>query len=388
MMLLSLCVSQGYDVVCAHVNYRMRPTSDGEEEMVRDFCAAHGVPVRCLHPVQTEKDNFQKWAREARYDFYKDLCEEFKCDALLLGHQLDDHLENYLMSLERKSRSWYYGIPYRTYHHSMEILRPLINFRKKETRQFCLDNGVPFHDDESNASDKYTRNRIRHSLVEPADDEQIRKWLREIDDLNEKQEELLHMYEEKYGFHKPISFADFRKEEDQNTLLRWYICSYDHQFSYSEDGISEMVRVITSSRKNGFYQLHDGYELVYEYGKFYVWRPEEKYCYKLNEIEFIKTPYFEITDSGRIIEGVTVSKDDFPLTIRPYEHSDEIELRLGHKKVNRFMIDRKISRQKRHLWPVIVNREGRVIFVQGVGCDVLHYSVKPNMFMIELLNNK
>ncbi len=388
MMLLSLCVEQGYRVMVAHVNYRMRTTSDMEEEMVKDYCARHGVEVRCLHPLQTEKDNFQKWAREARYDFYKDLCDWYGCDALLLGHQLDDHLENYLMSMERKSHGWYYGIPYRAYHHGMVILRPLINYRKKETRQYCLDNSVPFHDDESNATDKYMRNRIRHTLVEPAGDQQIRTWLREIDELNEKQEELLHYFEEKYGFHEPIKISEFRKEENKNMLLRWFIYSYDHEFSYSEDSITEMSRVITSSRKNGYYQLRDGYELVYEYGEIYIWRPEEKYCYILDQVCYMDTPYFTLAGQGKIIEGVTVNDDDLPLTIRPYENSDEIELRLGHKKVNRFMIDRKIKRSERHLWPVIVNREGAVIFVKGVGCDVLHYSVKPNLFMIELLNNK
>ena len=149
-----------------------------------------------------------------------------------------------------------------------------------------------------------------------------------------------------------------------------------------------MSRVITSSRKNGYYQLRDSYELVYEYGEIYIWRPEEKYCYILDQVCYMDTPYFTLAGEGKIIEGVSVSDDDLPLTIRPYENSDEIELRLGHKKVNRFMIDRKIKRSERHLWPVIVNREGAVIFVRGVGCDVLHYSVKPNLFMIELLNNK
>ena len=383
MMLLSLCVEQGYDVVCAHVNYHMRPTSDMEEDMVHDYCEKHGVEIRCLYPVQEEKDNFQKWAREARYDFYKQLCDEFDCDALLLGHQLDDHLENYLMSLERNSHGWYYGIPYRTSHHGMEILRPLINYRKRDTRNYCLGNQVPFHDDESNFTDKYMRNRIRHSLVEPASDEQVRSWLNEIDELNEQQEAMLRRFEKEYGCKKSVKKEDFLNEQQPNELLRWLIYNYDHESSYAEDNISEMVRVIKESDSNGWFNLRNGYELVYEYGEIYVWLPEGKYSYQLNEIEYMETPYFKLTNEGKTIEGVMLSESDFPLTIRPYENSDEIELRLGHKKVNRFMIDRKVRRKDRYYWPVIENAGHRIIFVSGIGCDVTHYSVKPDMFMIK-----
>ena len=56
------------------------------------------------------KENFQVWARETRYNFFKEIYNLEKCDSLLLAHHLDDSLENYLMSKERNSESWYYGI--------------------------------------------------------------------------------------------------------------------------------------------------------------------------------------------------------------------------------------------------------------------------------------
>jgi tRNA(Ile)-lysidine synthase TilS/MesJ len=79
---------------------------------------------------------------------------------------MDDHIENYLMSLERGSHGWYYGIPYEGYHHGMKILRPLLKYRKKQTREYCLENGVPFHDDESNFTVKVEIHNHYHGTVE------------------------------------------------------------------------------------------------------------------------------------------------------------------------------------------------------------------------------
>jgi tRNA(Ile)-lysidine synthase len=37
---------------------------------------------------------------------------------------------------------------------------------------------------------------------------------------------------------------------------------------------------------------------------------------------------------------------------------------------------------------VVLNAQGEVIFVPKLGCNVSHYSIKPNFFMIELLNTE
>ena len=103
----------------------------------------------------------------------------------------------------------------------------------------------------------------------------------------------------------------------------------------------------------------------------------------LNEPDYISTPFFSLSDHGRRIEGLTVSPEDFPLTVRSWQKEDEIELRYGHKKVSRFLIDRKIRRNLREIWPVIVDKNGRVIFVCGIGCDVHHYSTNQNLFVIK-----
>lgn len=382
MALLSLCLRAKLNVIVCHVNYKKRKTADDEEVMVREYCEKHGIPCHILYPHKTDNSNFQMWAREARYEFYKDVYERENCDALLLGHQKDDHLENYLMALERGSHGWYYGIQRETRHHEMNIIRPLLDYRKAETRSYCEENNVPYHDDESNFTDDYQRNRIRHSLVEPASEEQISEWMKEIEEFNQKQKNKLLRFEETYES-KELKISDFRNEENKEDLLRWFLWKHDGSMSFSSRQLTTITNNILDTDKNGYVELENDNVLAFEYGIMYVYDRQEDYEYVINELTCFSTPYFTLAANGRKIEQLTVDAEDFPLVIRNWKPDDTIELRFGHKKVSRFLIDRKIRRKDRETWPVVVNAKGEVIFVCGLGCDVRHFSINANMFVIK-----
>ena len=59
-------------------------------------------------------------------------------------------------------------------------------------------------------------------------------------------------------------------------------------------------------------------------------------------------------------------------------------MRYGTKKVSRFFIDKKIPVNRRLTWPVMLNSKNEVILVPQIGCNKTHYSIKHNLFMIEL----
>ena len=53
------------------------------------------------------------------------------------------------------------------------------------------------------------------------------------------------------------------------------------------------------------------------------------------------------------------------------------------EKINRFFIDRKITHRERKTYPIVVNCKGKVILVPKIGCDVKHYTVQPNCFVLK-----
>lgn len=381
MTLLDLLVKQGYMVVVCHVNYHHRATSDRDENIVKDYCMKHNVKVYVNNPQYPGKENFQKWAREVRYQFYYQIYIKHQCSGLLLAHQMDDHIENYLMAKNRGSKSYYYGIREKVKLYDMEVIRPLLKIRKKDTQNYCINNNITYGLDESNLSDDYYRNRIRHQYIETASDEQINSWLLEIDELNKEIERKISDYK-KIDFSKEIACSVLSDIEDQSLFLRYYLNYFICDEIFSSGLIEEIKKIIINNSSNHLVEIAD-YNFVCEYGFFYVYKKEKGYSYQLDTIEYLDNEYFRLSNKGEKIQQVTVFKQDLPITIRNYQKNDKIELRYGTKKVNRFFIDRKIRKKDRDRWPVMVNKENEVIFVSGIGCDVNHYTTKPNLFVIK-----
>ena len=190
MTLLSLCVKQGISVVVSHVNYKKRDSADRDENIVLEFCKKHGLICEVYYPTY-EEGNFQGWARDVRYAFYKQLCEKHNCDGVLLAHHQDDVLETYLMQVERGSQVDYYGISDSRSYQGMMVYRPLLNWSRKRIMEYVSKNDIPYGIDESNLTNDYRRNQIRHDVVEVASCKQRELWLTEIKDKN-KEEILQH----------------------------------------------------------------------------------------------------------------------------------------------------------------------------------------------------
>ncbi len=383
MMLLSLCLQQKLDIVAAHVNYHLRKNSDKEEELVRQYCKENQIELVVYESDGICTGNLEAWARKIRYDFYSEVYDYYHCDVLLLGHQLDDHLETYLMMRQRGSSGWYYGIAKSSQNFGMEIYRPLLEIRKKDTALYCEENNVPYAVDESNFSLDYTRNRIRHTIVEPAGDKQIQAWLSEAEKLNQQIKEKTGYIEQNYDLEE-VELARFRNEplEIRHLIIRKMVDNWLIQ-PLSEAFVAEINRVLMTTDNNGFVSLSLEVGLFHEYGVFYCDKKEEEFSYEYPEPSYEDTPYFSLRKQGSSLEALTVNSSDFPITIRNGKPDDKIEMRFGHKKLNRHFIDRKLKHRERIRTVVVENKENQVIFVEGLGCDIMHYSIKPNLFVVK-----
>ncbi len=383
MMLLSLCLKQNLNIVAAHVNYHLRKNADKEEELVRQYCEENEVELCLYHSDGIYEGNMEAWARKIRYDFYKQIYDRYHCDKLLLGHQLDDHLETYLMMRERGSSGWYYGIAASSQNFGMVIYRPLLKIRKQDTEQYCRENNVPYAVDESNLNLDYTRNRIRHTIVEPASEKQIQVWLNEAEKLNRQIKERTDYIDHNYDLQE-VDLAQFRKEEREIRYLiirrmadNWLIQPLSQAF------VVEINRVLMNSYNNGSIALSPEISLFYEYGVFYCDKNEDDFSFEYQTLVYEETPYFSLCPQGSSLQALTLQESDFPITIRNGRADDKIEMRFGHKKLNRYFIDRKLKHRQRIRTIVVENKEKQVVFVEGLGCDVAHYTIKPNLFVIK-----
>ena len=162
------------DVVCLHVNHRLRPEADIETEYVKSVCEKLNIPVHIFYWNDEKPENgLEAAARQARYKMMTDFCHENNIEYLLTAHQSDDQIETFLMNLSRGSGLFgLAGMMAESERDGIKILRPLLNVPRSEIKKYCEDNNIKYFVDSMNTDEHYTRVKIRqnrHLLNEKLD---------------------------------------------------------------------------------------------------------------------------------------------------------------------------------------------------------------------------
>lgn len=141
--------------------------SERDSAFVKAYCGDNGISLRFL---KAEKGSFkdENGARKWRLDCYRRVLAEGFADVIATAHHLNDNAETVLFNLARgTSLAGLKGI---TDEPSLGIIRPLISVSRGEIDEYIGSNNIPFVTDESNFSDRYTRNRIRHNVLPALED--------------------------------------------------------------------------------------------------------------------------------------------------------------------------------------------------------------------------
>lgn len=379
MALVHLMKTKGLDIRVAHVNYHQRPESDQEELMVKDYCIQHGLSFYRKDFTTEDNGNFQALARNFRYDFFAELILQHELNGVMVGHHYDDHIETYLMQKERGHQTEVLGLATHVQIKGVDVVRPLLKYTKQQLIKICEEHEVPYSIDASNENPKYTRNRIR---LEPKNYIAIEQAMKADKMKYDNHKETVLMALESLSAVK-IDITDYlrldrlvRIDYLRERLKREGVAVFRLSKKYFE----ELDRQIQGGKA---YVEFDSINLYVDAVSMVFLKPRP-FEFKLNEVEYLETPYFILDKQGLTRQGLTLSPADFPITIRNFRQGDVIEMRYGRKKVNRYLIDNKIPRYLRDSWIVIENAMKECIFVVGMGCDVHHYANNASVFVIEL----
>lgn len=155
------------------VDHGLRPEAAREADAVLDLAARLGHSAEKLvwrHDGPPPVSDIQAEARAARYRLLADAARRHGLNAVLLAHTRDDQAETLLMHLARGSGvAGLAGMPAERTIDGVRFLRPLLDVAKADLVAMLDDAGIPYITDPSNASDRYTRVRIRKALPALAD---------------------------------------------------------------------------------------------------------------------------------------------------------------------------------------------------------------------------
>ena len=184
-----LAVSGGIDSMCladlwlrcfgagsfaiAHCNFHLRgEESDGDEALVTKWAEENGVR---MHRVDFDTVGFaaenglsiEMAARELRYRWFGELCQEHGYAAVGVAHHADDNAETLVLNMVRGA-----GLKGLTGMKAVSslpcgngvLLRPLLTFTRKQIEGHVFAWKVPYREDSTNSSVEYRRNSIRHEV--------------------------------------------------------------------------------------------------------------------------------------------------------------------------------------------------------------------------------
>ncbi|MCH8616371.1 tRNA lysidine(34) synthetase TilS [Sphingomonas sp. SM33] len=171
LLLLAADVRPG-EIEAATVDHGLRAESRAEAEAVGDLCEQLGVPHAILAiewdvPPSTA---LQEQAREVRYGALAGWLGEQSLASVATAHHADDQAETLLMRLNRGSGirglSGMRPLAAVPGHPNLQLLRPLLGWRRTELEGVCEQADLIPIQDPSNSNERFERVRVRRALAD------------------------------------------------------------------------------------------------------------------------------------------------------------------------------------------------------------------------------
>jgi tRNA(Ile)-lysidine synthase len=160
--LLALAADAGLAPVALHVDHGLRTGSAEEADVVADVAARLGVGFRSVRVAIDPGPNLEARARDARYAALEAARVDVGASTVLVGHTADDQAETVLLNVLRgAAMAGLAGIPASR----DRIARPLLDWRRADTRGLCARLGLPVLDDPMNEDPSFRRVVIRHEVL-------------------------------------------------------------------------------------------------------------------------------------------------------------------------------------------------------------------------------
>jgi tRNA(Ile)-lysidine synthase len=170
----SFAERSGRPLVALHVDHRLQPASatwaDGAERTARRLGARF---VRLDWTGRKPDAGVPAAARAARHRLIAEAARRLGAPVVLMGHTLDDQLENALMrgaGLRVGVLADWSPSPVWPEGRGVFLCRPLLNLRRADLRRWLQDQGLSWLDDPANDDLRHPRARARRALaggVEP-----------------------------------------------------------------------------------------------------------------------------------------------------------------------------------------------------------------------------
>lgn len=386
-VLCDLCHTAGFPFRIAHCNFQLRGEESLRDKAFVTALASHYQVPLLQKDFDTEayarerQLGIQVAARELRYEWFASLTPGL----IVTAHHLDDNIETLLMNFFKGTGiAGLHGILPR----QGKIVRPLLFARKEELATYAAERQLSWVEDSSNASDKYSRNYVRHQLMPvlqklyPGVEQQLAANINRFREIEILYRQSIDLHKKKLlearGAEWHIPVLKLQKTVPLATVLYEII----REFGFSPRQTDEVMALLDSS--SGKYVQSSTHRIIRNRAwliiaplapaaaqHVVVESVNNEYEYAQNKICLAVQPASQQElPASPAIAHLDVAAIRFPLLLRPWKAGDYF-YPLGmkkKKKVARFLIDQKLSKaDKEKVW--VLEMDKKIVWVIGHRID-------------------
>lgn len=395
-ILASGCQRYGLQLFVVHVNHQLRPEAAQEAAYVQRLAEAWQLPFRLfqvdVRALAAQKGlSLEQAGHEARFACFHQTAEAWQIDKLALGHHRDDRAETVLLHLiQGCGLDGLAAMPPK----DGWLIRPLAQVSKQELLQYCQQQGLQYFVDSTNLEPGCLRNQVRLELLP-----QLRQYNPRIGDALLRLQEscsadadylaqctmaLWQQHGVREGEQVLFPAAVWRQQHQalQRRLLRWFhqeLTGSEANLTFRQ--IEQMAQLAQQEQGSQQMSLPGGVVFFRRYDQLGVeWqRPAlSPYCCRWELSQELQLPQWSCSFAATCSEQplptdrglwqVLVDADRLiePLQIRSRLPGDTVQPlgMQGHKKLKKFLMEKKIPFVERATLPLVVSAE-EIIWIPG-----------------------
>ncbi len=388
-----------FKLMAAHVNYHLRgEESNADAEFVKQFCFERNIGVLIKDAPIEASAGVEALARNIRFDFFQQTAKNYGAKAIVLGHNKGDQAETVIFRIARGTGfTGLKGILPR----SGNIIHPLLSFSRHEIDAFLMNYGIIYRTDSSNASNEYTRNKIRNHLIPWIEDNLnpriVDKLASNAAIFYEMEQILQHMTESRiksyqYSHDEDSIDLSIKKIIHLFSVQRFYIYRFAYVLVHGDEAdfyanhAAEIDKIIRA-KSSKYIRLSNNVYVRKEYDHLIFYRQQEeidvhnqlelpsvrgKFKFENHLVSMKKIKKLPGADAYQDAGTIYLDYDKiiFPLIIRHRQAGDKF-IPFGmqkQKKLKDFFIDEKVSLFDRNGVLVFADSE-KIIWIAGYRAD-------------------
>tara|TARA_B100000902_G_C27291377_1_gene907327 strand:+ start:77 stop:1306 length:1230 start_codon:yes stop_codon:yes gene_type:complete len=189
---------QEINLYCCHINYNNRIESCDERDFLIDWCKINNIHLEVknidhIRRGEINRNEYEEETRSIRYDYYKELINQYNCEGVFLGHHRDDLSENVFNNIMRgrkditdlsvfKKENTIMGVT---------VFRPMLDFKKDIIYKISEDYQVPYFLDTT--PDWSCRGKMRRQIFPKCEDCYSDSFMNSLVKLGKQSDELDHI---------------------------------------------------------------------------------------------------------------------------------------------------------------------------------------------------